>query len=257
MRKKLLGMLLVLLLVLSAASAYAETVRGDLSERFNDIPKIEYEGQTYALKNRITTVLAMGIGKDESGNPRTDVNFMLVVDDDAKTFSVMEIPVDTLVQVIREDGTPWNMRFQDVYAAGTDSDDGGLKAVETLNAVLGEARVEHYLAFDAEGAAVLDIQLASIKDTKERLKAMMTLVEEMDSDQLNDTYKLLGDYIITDMKSGAVMKIIDKMDRYEVLPRIKLPGAQYNANDGGTLYVADENGILKFRVNAFYEVSRY
>ena len=257
MSKKLLGILLALLLVLSVQAACAETVRGDLSERFSDIPKIEYEGQSYSLKSRITTVLAMGIGEDEAGNPRTDVNFMLVVDDDAKTFSVIEIPADTLVQVIREDGTPWNMRFQDVYALGAEPDAGGVKAVEILNNVLGEVRVEHYLAFDAEGAAVLDIELASIEDTKERLKAMMTLLEEMDSDQLNDTYKLLGDYIITDMKSGAVMKVIDKMDRYEVLPRILLPGARYNANDGGTLYVADENEILKFRVSAFYEASRY
>ena len=257
MIKKLLGFLLVMLLGISAVTANAETVRGDLSERFNDVPKIEYEGQTYSLKNRITTVLAMGIGQDEAGNPRTDVNFMLVVDDNAKTFSVIEIPSDTLVQVSREDGTLWNMRFQDVYAQGEDPDAGGMKTVEILNGVLGDTRVEHYLAFDAEGAAVLDIELASIEDTKERLKAMMTLVEEMDSDQLNDTYKLLGDYIITDMKSGAVMKIIDKMDRYEVLPRTTLPGAQYNANDGGTLYVADVNEILKFCVNTFYEVSRY
>lgn len=256
MYKRLMKICLSLLFALSmlATCAGAETVRGDLSERFSDIPRIEYEGQTYTLKNRITTVLAMGIGQDEAEKPRADVNFMLIIDDNAKTFSVVEIPADTLVQVIQEDGTPWNMRFQDVYALGEDSDAGGMKMVETLNTVLGEARVEHYLAFDAEGAAVLDASLAVIEDTKERLKAMMTLVEEMDSDQLNDTYKLLGDYIITDMKSGAVMKVIDKMDRYEVLPRIMLPGAQYNANDGGTLYVADVNEILKLRVNAFYEV---
>lgn len=259
MRKSLIRICLSLLLILSilAPCAGAETVRGDLSERFSSIPKIEYEGQTYALKNRITTVLAMGIGATEAGEPRVDVNFMLIIDDDAKTFSVIEIPPDTLVQVALEDGTPWNTRFQDVYAMGEDPDTGGMKMVETMNGVLGENRVEHYLAFDAKGAAVLDASLGEIEDTKERLKAMMALVEGMDSDQMNDTYKLLGDYIITDMKSGAVMKVIDKMDRYEVLPRTMLPGAQYNANDGGTLYVADVNEILKLRVNAFYEADRY
>ena len=248
---------LLLALVLSIGCAAAETVRGDLTERFSDIPRIEYEGQSYALKKRITTVLAMGIGSDESGKPRADLNFMLIIDDDAKTFSVIEIPADTLVQVPHEDGTLRNMRFQDVYALGGTPDEGGLKMVENLNSLLDEERMEHYLAFDAKGAAVLDIELAAIEDTKERLKAMMALVEEMDSDQVNDTYKLLGDYIITDMKSGAVMKVIDKMDRYEVLPRIMLPGAQYNANDGGTLYVHDTNEILKLRVNAFYEADRY
>lgn len=255
-RRLLICLTLLLALVLLAGCAAAETVRGDLTERFSEIPRIEYEGQSYALKKRITTVLAMGIGADENGKARSDVNFLLIVDDDAKTFSVVEIPTDTLVQVQREDGTPWNMRFQDVYALGADPDEGGMKMVEILNSLLDEQRVEHYLAFDANGAAVLDTKLAAIEDTKERLKAMMTLVEEMDSDQLNDTYKLLGDYIITDMKSGAVMKVIDKMDRYEVLPRIVLPGAQYNANDGGTLYVHDTNEILKLRVNAFYEAER-
>lgn len=259
MRKRLMKICLSLLLALSVLStcAGAETVRGDLSERFSGIPRIEYEGQTYALKNRITTVLAMGIGKDEAGKARVDVNFVLIIDDDAKTFSVIEIPSETLVQVSLEDGTPWNMRFRDVYAMCEDRDAGGAKMVEAMNTVLGEDRVEHYLAFDAEGAAVLDASLAEIEYTKERLKAMMALVEEMDSDQMNDTYKLLGDYIITDMKSGAVMKVIDKMDRYEVLPRIMLPGAQHNANDGGTLYVPDVNEILKLRVSAFYEADRY
>lgn len=256
-RKFLICLTLLLALILPACCASAETVRGDLTERFSDIPRIEYEGQSYALKNRITTVLAMGIGADESGNARSDVNFLLIIDDDAKTFSVVEIPADTLVQVLREDGSPWNMRFQDVYALGADSNEGGLKMLEAMNGLLEEDRVEHYLAFDANGASVLDPDLADIENTKERLKAMKTMVEEMDSDQLNDTYKLLGDYIITDMKSGAVMKVIDKMDRYEVLPRIQLPGAQYNANDGGTLYVHDTNEILKLRVSAFYEADRY
>lgn len=256
-RRLLICLTLLLALFLSAGCASAETVRGDLTERFSDIPRIEYEGQSYALKNRITTVLAMGIGADEEGKPRADVNFMLIVDDDAKTFSVVEIPSDTLVQISREDGTPWNMRFQEVYGLGADPDEGGLKMLEALNSILEEERVEHYLAFDAAGAVVLDKELASIEDTKERLKAMKTLVEEMDSNQLNDTYKLLGDYIITDMKSGAVMKVIDKMDRYDVLPRITLPGAQYNANDGGTVYIHDTNEILKLRVSAFYEADRY
>lgn len=259
MHKSLLRICLTLLLALSilAASAGAETVRGDLSERFQDIPRIEYEGQTYALKNRITTVLAMGIGEDEAGKPRVDVGFMLVVDDDAKTFSVVEIPTDTLVQVQLEDGTPWNMRFRDVYALGEDSAEGGTEMLEAVNLLLGEERVEHYLAFEAEGAVVLDAGLAEIEDTKERLKAMMDLVDAMDSDQLNDVYGLLGDYIITDMKSGAVMKVIDKMERYEVLPRTMLPGTQAAASDGGTLFVPDVNEILKLRVNAFYEADHY
>lgn len=258
MRRRLsICLALLLALILLIGCAKAETVRGDLTERFSDIPRIEYEGQSYALKKRITTVLAMGIGADEAGNARADVNFLLIIDDDAKTFTVIEIPADTLVQVPLEDGTSWNVRFQDVYAQGASPDEGGLKMVETLNGLLDEERVEHYLAFDANGAAVLDAELASIEDTKERLKAMMALVEAMDSDQLNDTYKLLGDYIITDMKSGAVMKVIDKADRYERLPRIMLPGVPYNANDGGTLYVHDTNEILKLRVNAFYEVDRY
>jgi len=259
MRRNLFCVLTSLLLVLGilAASAGAETMRGDLSERFADIPRIEYEGQIYSLKKRVTTVLAMGIGSDENGKSRADVSFMLVIDDKAKTFTVVEIPADTLVQVAMEDGSPWNMRFQDVFSLNDDADAGAAKTVEILNGILGEDRVEHYLAFDAQGAAILDIGLASIEDTKERLKAMMALVEEMDSDELNDVYGLLGDYIITDMKSGAVMKVIDKMDRYEVLPRMELPGMQYAASDGGTLFVPDVNEILKLRLDFFYEENNY
>lgn len=259
MHKKLFqtGIALLLVLCLLAVSACAETVRGDLSERFGDIPRIEYEGQSYALKNRITTVLAMGIGKGEDDQALSDVNFMLVIDDNAKTFTVMEIPPDTLVEFPMDDGTHSNIRFQDVFALGADLDDGGVKMVRAMNTLLGEDLVEHYLAFDAQGAVVLDGELAAIANTRDRLKAMKALVEGMDSDQLNDTYKLLGDYIITDMKSGAVMKVIDKMDRYEVLPRLMLPGEACEASDGGTLFNPDANEILKLRVNAFYEADRY
>ena len=154
MHKKLFqtGIALLLALCLLAVSACAETVRGDLSERFGDIPRIEYEGQSYALKNRITTVLAMGIGKGEDDQALSDVNFMLVIDDNAKTFTVMEIPPDTLVEFPMDDGTHSNMRFQDVFALGADLDDGGVKMVRAMNTLLGEDLVEHYLAFDAQGA---------------------------------------------------------------------------------------------------------
>lgn len=259
--RHIIGLLLSIALLASALGATAETARGDLAERFGNIQRIEYEGATYSLRNRLTTVLAVGMDADETDPNaaalRAVMSFMLVADDNAKTVTVVELPADTLVQLPLADGSALNIRLRDVYAQGADAEAGGKNLLAALNTLLGEERAEHYLAFDARGAQTLDASLGEIADTKERLKAMMALVEEMSSDQLNDAYALLGDYIITDMKSGAVMKLIDKMDRYTVLPRTLLPGAEYPANDGGVLYVPDVNEVLKLRVETFYEADRY
>lgn len=258
MRRKVMAACLALMIaVFSLAFAEAETVRGNLEERFADIPRIEYEGNVYRMKNRVTTVLAMGAANAPDGTLCAEVSFLLVVDDDAKTFNIVEIPSDTLVAMPIGDGKTWNMRFGTVCSMGTGADEGAQKMLQAANILLGEELVQHYMAFDAAGAVTVDPALGEIEDVRERLKAMGALIQEMDSDQYNAVYQQLGDYITTDMKSGAAVKIIDKYDRYEVLPRSSLPGYAAAANDGGTLYVPDADAIYGFVVDNFYEAENH
>lgn len=244
---------LILVFCLAAGFAAAETVRGDLTERFSDVPRIEHNGTTYRLRNRLTTVLAMGIGMDENGAKRVDLALVLVVDDDAKRISAIEIPPNTLVQVPGEaDGETWNMRFGDVYMLEEDPDAACLRMVDTVNALLGQPLVEHYMAFDVEGVKVIDPAIAD-GSTKQQLKAMKQQVDAMPADELSGLYAELGDYIITDLKSGAAMKIADKMERYDVPGDVDLPGEPVDAGEHGEVFVHDAGGLTEIIVSVFFE----
>ena len=52
--------LMIWLVTLTAA---AETVRGNLEERFGARPEITHDGKVYRLRNRLTTVLVAGIDR--------------------------------------------------------------------------------------------------------------------------------------------------------------------------------------------------
>ena len=258
MRRTLIKLFLVLLVIgMIAGGAGAETERGDLQERFGNVAKIEYEGVNYQLRNRLTTLLGMAVSTDEQGGRRADFAVILVVDDNRKNMTVIEISPDTLVQVSSfEQEQEWNMRFADAYAMGGEPDENCLRMVQEANELLGqEALIEHYLAFDMEGVKVIGGEEMAQGDTKTQLKALKAMLMQMSTDQLSDTYSLLGDHIITDLKSGAVVKIIDKADRYEILPTQALPGIETDAGEAGTVILPDEGEILKTVIDAFLEES--
>lgn len=253
MKKTICCFLALMLLLCLALSCAAETVRGDLTERFSDIPRIEYNGKTYRLRNRLTTVLAMGVGVDAQGAKRVDLALVLVVDDDAKRITAIEIPANTLVQVPGEaDGETWNMRFGDVYMLESDPDAACLRMVDAVNALLGQPLVEHYMAFDVEGVRVIDPALAE-GGTKQQIKAMKGRLDGMSADELSGLYADLGDYIITDLKSGAAMKIADKLERYEVPEDMDLPGAPADAGEYGEVFAPDGNALQQIIAEVFFE----
>lgn len=63
-REKLFRSVFVcLLFLILCVDAAAETVRGDLDARYANIPRIEYAGETWTLKNRITSILVQALKK--------------------------------------------------------------------------------------------------------------------------------------------------------------------------------------------------
>jgi len=87
---------------------------------------------------------------------------------------------------------------------------------------------------------------------KRRLKALLAQAESANSDQLNDMFVSMSDHIVTDMKTGAIMKIIDKTDRYEVMSSVYVPGSYVLENEQ-EVFDVDEAGFLDIIVNTFYE----
>ena len=250
MRVRMIAILLALLLALMPMAAAGETVRGDLEGRFGG-GEITHGGVEYRMLPRLTAVLAMGVGADEEGRRVSDVAFLLAVDDDAKTFRLVEIRPDTAVDCVI-DGEAAKLRFRDAWRLWDDPDEACRGLVDIVNAMLGGEVIEDYLVFDVEGVKVIDEALAQ-GSTKDRLKALKARVDEMSSDALSDVYASLSDYIFTGMKSGAVMKIADKAERYEIPPRHHLPGEEALAEDGGTVFLPDAEGITELKLAVFYE----
>ena len=87
---------LLLCLTLLAGGAFAKTVRGDLSDRFEEPPTLEKDGQTYQYRRGLETILFMGIDTrlqydDERSGFRnggqSDFLLLLVIDEENETIT--------------------------------------------------------------------------------------------------------------------------------------------------------------------------
>lgn len=252
-------MLLLVCLSLLLTGAYAETVRGNLTERFDGmIEKYEHNGVIYRLRNRTSAVLALAVDEEEHGLKLFRFARLLLVDDDNKVFAMLNIPENTLIQVTgNADGELWNMRFGDVFQLPGTADENCLKLMEAVNRLLGQDLLENYIAFDLEGGAVLNGGAALTGTTREKLSALKTITDAMTTDELNEVYADLGDYIITNMKSGAVMKIIDKADRYERQDTVAMPGMEAATANNGSVFVVDAQQLLEIKLAFFYAESTW
>ena len=88
---------------------------------------------------------------------------------------------------------------------------------------------------------------------KERLHAIKAKAEASTTDEINGMFNALSGYIVTDMKSGALMKIVDKLDLYEGQPTIPLPVLEENMEDGQVRLAVDEDAVLPAVLDVFYE----
>lgn len=250
-----MSVLLLLALVLLSTCAGAETVRGNLDERLADmITKVEHNGVSYRLRSRSSAVLALAVDENEQGLKRFCFGRLLLVDDEDKVFAMLDIPENTLIQVSGDaEGELWNMRFGDVFQLSGTPDENCLKLMEAVNRLLDAELLESYIAFDLEGGAVLNGGAALSGTTREKLSALKTISDGMTTSELSEAYAALGDYIITNMKSGAVMKIVDKADRYERQDTISLPGSETVVAGSEVIFVPDTDQLMEIKLAFFYE----
>lgn len=250
-------------LICLSVPAVAETAeRGNLSERFGDIAALEYNGVTYRVRNRITVALMMGtVGEptDEAGSDYAEMMYLLVIDDDQKIYTPIRISSD--VWVDWEGSELWpeagEVQLRALYSMGADENDGCSLILQKLNEILGEELVENYAALDLGRLTVIDGIEPSDgyveAEYKERLRAIKAKAEASTTDEINGMFNALSGYIVTDMKSGALMKIVDKLDRYEGQPTIPLPVLEENMEDGQVRLAVDEDAVLPAVLDVFYE----
>ena len=100
--------LMALCLALLCSGALASTVRGDLSNRFEEPPTLEKDGQTYQYRHGLETILFMGIDTRlqyddvragfRSGG-QSDFLLLLVIDKENETITPIHINRDVMTEI--------------------------------------------------------------------------------------------------------------------------------------------------------------
>ncbi|MBR3928524.1 MAG: hypothetical protein IKJ65_05915 [Clostridia bacterium] len=263
-RKKLALFLIGAVLILNIGiSCMAETVTGDLSNRFQDGVVLEHEGVNYRLKKRATFSLIICV--NNLVQDQFDGYFgILAVDDNAKSLSLIELDervasdVDGVVQ-----------RLSDAYLSGADKQEGSLNALFLINQIFPYEAVNHYIVFEMEGLAVLNdypgfdtSEYENLEGTKQKLKYAKHYVENLPSDQWSALFEHVSKYLKSDMKSGAIMKIADKAEKYERMPTFRFIEAvendvnQDDVNTAKYIYLSEQE-INEVVLNAFVEPDPY
>lgn len=258
MRDSLVKLCFTVLLILALAmnAAVAETVPGDLTERFSGTPKVEFEGKTYSLRNRLTVVLLMGILRDEEiGADVADFSALLVIDDAIKKVTPVRIDGNTRVEL---PDTAQMLPLRQVYALGADREESCQRMIQAVNGLLGGEYITAHLAFEVAGASTVEGYTPVEGNAEAQLRALKATLEQKSTDELNKLYAQMGDYIITDMKSGAAVKVLDKVERYEMPPSILMPVLEEaGAEEEPALRIPDTEAIAELIVGLFFEESKW
>lgn len=218
--------LAVLAAVLLAGSAgSAETVRGDLTDRFSSIPQLTYQEKEYIQRGQMTSALFIGLGPDQEGQVLQAEYLVVIVADDAlRQIRLVQLPED--VQV---DGTS----LMDGLGTEGELQEKCLRLVATVNRLMPGEMIDHYIALNADGLKRLeDAGQIEAEDYQERLKQFKAYAEGLSGDALSDLFTELSPYIRSDMKSGALMKLVNKAEKFDRQPTLTLsaeetvPGAE-------------------------------
>lgn len=257
-REKLFRSVFVcLLFLILCVDAAAETVWGDLDARYANIPRIEYAGETWTLKNRITSILVLGaakeVDKDETAQMKMELAYIVVIDDDAKTITPIEIENTVPIHM-----TGRKTLLRDVTAASDIFEMDDEELLDGINALLpDEGLVEHYFilnlddleAYDGEGAAMDDRQDV----LKQRVKNFIVYAEGLSTHDQADLLAQLSESIASDLKSGAIVKIADKAERYEIMSTVHISGEHTVDQNGQEWTVVDEQKLLEVVILTFFE----
>jgi len=255
---KYLAVLMLVLFLVTTTIGIAETVEGDLTDRYKNEIIVEDDGVSYRLKRRATFALIICV--DKSNTEEFNGYFgILAVDDNDKSISLIEL--DSNVTTSSEMGS---YRLSDAYIMGEDMQGGSLLVLELVNRVLPYAVIDHYIVFNMDGLSVLNefsdfdiIQFSNATNTKEKLRYAKNYIENLPSEQLSKLFEYMSEYIKSDLKSGAIMKIADKAEKYEKKPTLYFTESAVCDSAAGEYIYLDADELNKMFINVFCEVDPY
>lgn len=180
--KRIIRILCLLMIAIALFStSMAETVWGDLNTRFASNAGIEYEGDYYAMRSRITSILFMGIdkrnGEESTENEyrnggQADFLMLLVIDDNRKTITPIQINRDTMceITVLNVLGDVSGTRTAQICLSHGFGDGSAISCELTMDAVsnlIYGIPLNHYYAMDMDGIAVFNDAIGGVEVTLE------------------------------------------------------------------------------------------
>lgn len=228
MRKNRLLAALLAVLVLLGQWCFAEQEYVNLDERFSNQSTYQYDGETYYLKDRVKTtlVLCANVPDDpQAGAGSLELMVILPVDDDKKFITPVQFSPDMLLSWL--EGDDQAKTLGQLFEETETPQAGCEQLVAALNALFPAEVIGQYAMLDLRGLSVLDGIANDETNTTgealvERLRTIKREVEQ-GGDNINTMISELSGYIVTDMNSGAMMKVADKADRYDRSHRTPFP----------------------------------
>ena len=157
-------------------------VRGDahLREELEGAPEIQIEGQTYALRQHLTTILLIGVDKHTDAETKNsfrnggqaDFLRLLVLDPNEKR--IRQIPIDrdtmTPITILGVLGNRTGTRTERIslsHGFGKGQEDSCELTVEAVKNLLYDVPVDFYIAMDMDGISELNDLLGGVEVTLE------------------------------------------------------------------------------------------
>ena len=223
MHRLRVAVLIYCIVIILSSKGLSETVTGDPQMTLMG-KTLDYQGQTYRLRKRITTILIMGIDKweDESiGDDayrlggQSDFIAVVVIDDENRTVSLLHIDRNTMARV-----TVLNLLGQEIgertaqiclaYSYGNGGAVSGKLAQKTCSAFLLDTPIDYYYAVNLDGIQVLNDLSGGIEVTLEddftAYDPEMTYGKTLVLEGKQAEYYLRGRYNVGDGRNDSRMK---------------------------------------------------
>lgn len=98
-----------------------------------------------------------------------------------------------------------------------------------------------------------ETNLSRMERQRQYLAALEEKMAQQDEEFVIRAYDAVSDYMVTDMGSGTVAELGEKMKTYEELPFLTIAGESGTDEEGSATYTLDQDSLQQAIVSLFYE----
>ncbi len=162
-------------------NSQAVETHGDLSDRFAEVPAVEYKGAFYRPYEKITNILMIGVdqystvkdsGVSYRNGGQADYLLLLVINDDTQTITSLQINRDTMaaVTILGVLGDETGTRVVQIclsHGFGDGKEQSCLLTEKAVSGLLHGIDIDFYIAMEMDGISTLNDALGGITVTLE------------------------------------------------------------------------------------------